>query len=149
MALARVAELGTTLTTTEATLSTTKVALAKVTSERNALRRVYQLLLEQHELLRRRINMASAERIDVTPLELEFKKNAEALAEAGSALADADAAAKLPRAKPTGRRNLAIEDLPEDRIELLDPEREGTSVSATAGPAPCASSWRACCLRRR
>jgi len=143
-ALARVAELGTTLSTTEATLGTTKAALAKVTQERNALRRVYQLLLEQHELLRRRIYMASAERIDVTQLELEFKKNAEALAEAGSALADADAAdltassdspgeppppppaAKLPRARPTGRRNLAIEDLPEDRIELLDPEREGT-----------------------
>ena len=88
--------------------------------------------------------MASAERIDVTQLELEFKKNAEALTEVGSALADADAAdltassdapaepppppaAKLPRAKSTGRRNLAVEDLPEDRIELLDPEREGTS----------------------
>jgi transposase len=146
-ALARLAELGTTLTTTEAKLSTTKVALAKVTEERNALRRVYQLLLEQHELLRRRIYMASAERIDVTQLELEFKKNAEALTEVGSALADADAAeltatgdapaeppppppppaAKLPRAKSTGRRNLAVEDLPEDRIELLDPEREGTS----------------------
>ena len=144
-ALARVAELGTTLSTTEATLGTTKAALAKVTQERNALRRVYQLLLEQHELLRRRIYMASAERIDVTQLELEFKKNAEALAEAGSALAGAYAAdltassdapaepplpppaAKLPRAKPTGRRNLAIGDLPEDRIDLLDPEREGTS----------------------
>ena len=150
-ALARVAELGTTLSTTEATLGTTKAALAK---ERNALRRVYQLLLEQHELLRRRIYMASAERIDVTQLELEFKKNAEALAEAGSALADADAAdltassdspgeppppppaAKLPRAKPTGRRNLAIEDLPEDRIELLDPEREGTLKPFFRGELP-------------
>ena len=145
-ALARVDELGTTLSTTEAKLGATKAALAKVTQERNALRRVYQLLLEQHELLRRRIYMASAERIDVTQLELEFKKNAEALTEVGSALADADAAdltassdapaepppppppaAKLPRAKSTGRRNLAVEDLPEDRIELLDPEREGTS----------------------
>ena len=147
-ALARVAELGMTLSTTEAKLDTTKAALAKVTQERNALRHVYQLLLEQHELLRRRSYMASAERIDVTQLELEFKKSAEALSEVGSALADADAAdlaatgdapaepppppppppaAKLPRAKPTGRRNLAVEDLPEDRIELLDPEREGTS----------------------
>jgi len=144
-ALAQVAELGTKLSRTEAKLGTTKVALAKVTEERNALRRVYQLLLEQHELLRRRIYMASAERIDVTQLELEFKKNAEALTEVGSALAEADAAdltassdapaeppppppaAKLPRAKPTGRRNLAVEDLPEERIELLDPEREGTS----------------------
>ncbi len=135
------------LSTTEAKLGATKAALAKVTEERNALRRVYQLLLEQHELLRRRIYMASAERIDVTQLELEFKKNTEALAEVGCALAEADAAdlaassdapaeppppppppaAKLPRAKPTGRRNLAVEDLPEDRIELLDPEREGTS----------------------
>lgn len=139
-ALARVAELGT-------TLDTTKAALAKVTQERNALRRVYQLLLEQHELLRRRIYMASAERIDVTQLELEFRKSAEALAEVGSELAEADAAdltatgdapaappppppppaAKPPRAKPTGRRDLAVEDLPEERIELLDPEREGTS----------------------
>ena len=65
-ALARVDELGTTLSTTEAKLGATKAALAKVTQERNALRRVYQLLLEQHELLRRRIYMPSAERIDVT-----------------------------------------------------------------------------------
>ena len=136
-ALARVAELGTTLTTTQAKLSKTKAALAKVTEERNAIRRVYQLLLEQHELLRRRIYMASAERIDVTQLELEFQKSGEALADADAAnlTASSDApaevppppAAKLPRAKSTGRRNLAVEDLPEDRIELLDPEREGTS----------------------
>ena len=143
-ALARVAELGTTLSTTEATLDTTKAALAKMTQERNALRRVYQLLLEQHELLRRRIYMASAERIDVTQLELEFQKSTETLAAVASELASTEGthpsddslveppaapppAAKPPRAKPTGRRDLAIEDLPEERIELLDLEREATS----------------------
>ena len=68
-ALARLGELGATLATTEAAHDTTKATLEKVTHERDALRRVYQLLLQHYELLRRHIYMARAERIDVTELE--------------------------------------------------------------------------------
>jgi len=44
----------------------------QIAAERDRIRRVYTLLLEQHELLRRKIFNAKAERIDVTQLELEF-----------------------------------------------------------------------------
>ena len=139
-ALARVDELGTTHSTTEAKLGATKAALAKVTQERNALRRVYQLLLEQHELLRRRISMASAERIDVNQLELELKKNAEALTEVGSALADADAAdltasSDAPAEPPPNVGVAVVErevaDLVEDEEALLRVVTEAPFERAT------------------
>jgi transposase len=44
--------------------------LARVTAERDKLRRAYELVKEQ--LLRRRIYVAKAERVDVQQLELEF-----------------------------------------------------------------------------
>jgi transposase len=124
-------------------------ALAQVTAERDKLRRAYEQLKEQLELLRRRIFMAKAERIDVTQLRLEFAETQaklDALAkqiETPATTSDTDALATTasggasdsaaspppakPRSKPTGRRNLADEDLPEERIEILDPALEGTA----------------------
>jgi transposase len=120
----------------EAALATTRITLAQVTSERDKLRRAYEQLKEQLELLRRRIFQAKAERIDVTQLELEFadvKRQVDALAvQVGEALpsppADDPPPASPPaktRPKPTGRRNLAEEDMPEERVEILDPALEG------------------------
>ena len=43
-----------------------------MTAERDKLRRAYEQLKEQLELLRRRIFLAKAERIDVAQLEIEF-----------------------------------------------------------------------------
>jgi hypothetical protein len=132
---ARIAEL-------ETTLAKVTAERDKVTAERDKLRRAYEQLKEQLELLRRRIFVAKAERIDVTQLELEFaqtKAKLDALAKEIDApvtptitTAADDPAARpppipKPRSKPTGRRNLADEAMPEERIEILDPTREGTA----------------------
>jgi hypothetical protein len=125
----------------EATLATTEATLANVTAERDKLRRAYEVLKEHYELLRRRLFHAKAERIDVTQLELEFaetKKKLDAMTkELGDAEAESQAESpasppppasepkKKERPKPTGRRDLAKEDLPEERIELTDPALEG------------------------
>jgi transposase len=118
-----------------------EAALAEVTAERDKLRRAYEQVKEQLELLRRRIFVAKAERIDVTQLQMEFAETQAKLDALAKQIADAPAAplassatsdpatppppSAKPRPKPTGRRNLAAEDLPEERIEILDPALEG------------------------
>jgi transposase len=116
-----------------------EASLAKVTAERDKLLRAYEQLKEQLELLRRRIFVAKAERVDTAQLEMEFaqtKKKLDALAtqlsEGVAPTLDALTPAtsdnpppRKPRPKPTGRRNLADEDLPTERIEILDPALEG------------------------
>jgi hypothetical protein len=120
--------------------------IASITSERDNLRRAYRQLMEQFELLKRRIFIAKAERVDATQLELEFEKTkkkldalaqqlggnaAEAAASDGSD--DPEAPGSRPSGKPParaktagkGRRNLAgRDDLPQRRIEIRDPESE-------------------------
>jgi outer membrane protein TolC len=96
-----------------------EASLKKVTEERDKLRRAYEQLKEHLELLRRRIFVAKAERVDVAQLELEFATTKAALEklakELDEKLAAADAedggdepAAPPPAgpAKPKGRRNL-------------------------------------------
>jgi transposase len=130
----------------EAQLATERAKLVEITAERDRLRRAYQILFEHYELLRRKLFVASAERIDVTQLELEFadtKAKLDALAkQLGTELegppAPADVApsasppsddepkkTRKPKTTPTARRNLRDEDMPEKRIEILDPALEG------------------------
>ena len=132
--VARVAQL-------EAALASTRTTLAEVTAERDKLRRAYEQLKEHLELLRRRIFVAKAERVDVTQLQMEFAETQAKLDALAKQIDDAPAAplagnatsdpatppssGAKPRPKPTGRRNLAAEDLPEERIEILDPALEG------------------------
>ena len=56
----------------EAQLATESAKLAAITGERDRLRRAYQVLLEHYEMLRRKLFVARAERIDATQLALEF-----------------------------------------------------------------------------
>lgn len=121
----------------EAVLAQRDATLAQVTAERDKLRHAYEQLKEQLELLRRRIFVAKAERVDVSQLQMEFaetRAKLDALATqvatdttaTQDAIAAADAPAGAPPAgrqavKPTGRRNLADCDLPEERVEILDP----------------------------
>ena len=120
--------------------------LASITSERDNLRKAYRQLMEQFELLKRRIFIAKAERVDATQLELEFektKKKLDALAQqlgGNAAMSDAtpgrdqpDAPGSRPSGKPPakaktpgkGRRNLANrDDLPQRRIEIRDTDLE-------------------------
>jgi hypothetical protein len=118
--------------------------LAQVTAERDKLRRAYEQLQQQLELLRRRIFIAKAERIDATQLELEFAETRAKLdalatqlegnaAQAPSDVAIVDLANESPppstvRPKPSGRRNLATQDMPEERVEILDPVLEGRAA---------------------
>lgn len=91
--------------------------------ERDHLRQSYDRLREELELLRRRIVVATAERVDTTQLELEFAQKLEALEKAAGTLdlgrKKADAPER-PRPPPTGRRDLRELKLREERIELLD-----------------------------
>jgi len=127
-------------------LAATTEKLTTVTSERDGLRKAYRQLMEQFELLKRRIFIAKAERVDATQLELEFettKKKLDALAQqlgGHAAMADAtpggdppDAPGSRPSGKPPakgktpgkGRRNLADrDDLPQRRIEIRDADVE-------------------------
>lgn len=132
------------LKSTELARTTSK--LAQVTSERDKLKRAYAQLAEHLELLRRRIFVAKAERIDHRQLELEFHETKKKLDELSSALentanaptdseSDDDVGSRPagrpprgPRSKPKGRRNLADADMPERRIEILDPALEGKAV---------------------
>ena len=114
------------------------------------------------ELLRRRIYVARAERIDTAQgTEIEFAETkakldalARAIDDATPATTETDAAgdptAPPPRSKPTGRRNLGAHDLPEERVEIFDPAFAGqepigfeeSSNSSTGAAGRCASSWR-------
>ena len=132
------------LTATSDKLTVTSDRLAGVVSERDNLRRAYRQLMEQFELLRRRIFIAKAERVDATQLELEFattKQKLDALARKldGEAGTDAHAGAgsrpsgKPPakaKSPPKGRRNLAeADDLPQRRIEFRDLELEARGAA--------------------
>ncbi len=123
----------------EAALASTQSTLAQVIAERDKLLRAYEQLKEQLELLRRRIFVAKAERIDTAQMEMEFAET-KAKLDALVRQIDGDAAAETPtdtpgdpsapppapaRPKPTGRRNLGELDLPEERVELRDPAFEG------------------------
>ena len=136
----RIAQLEAALTSTTKRLSTTSAELATVTAERDKLRRAYEQLKGQLELLRRRIFLAKAERIDTRQLELEFAetqaklvKLATELGETGEPPTDAqssdgsDGPGRTSRTKPKGRRNLGDLDIPEERVEILDPALEGVA----------------------
>lgn len=99
------------------------------------LRRAYTHALEQLQLMRRRIYVASAERAEVDAAQLAFDA---LFAEVQSLSKELDAAAgdedgddeggktkRKRKTPPTGRRDLAETDLPVVRVELTDPELEG------------------------
>ena len=125
----------------EATLASMSSELKTVRAERDKLRRAYDQLKAHLELLRRRIFVAKAERIDTSQLEMEFaettaklRKLAKELGE-DSAAPDADGdssndndgrpSGKRRTSKGSGRPNLRALGLPEERVELLDDELEG------------------------
>jgi Transposase and inactivated derivatives len=116
--------------------------LARLTAERDAasaradkVQRAYERLLEHYELLKRRIFVAKAERVPHEQLELEFaetKRKLDAMAkdlDHGSEDEPASSPTPTPtpedKPKPKGRRNLCAAEMPEERVEILDPELEG------------------------
>ena len=128
-------------------LAATSQKLAGVTTERDNLRRAYRELMEQFELLRRRIFIAKAERVDATQLEIEFeatkKKLDELAAELGGgeiapadttdvsdtadAAPDASSVKEAPGSRPAGDPPQKEKTKPKGRRNLADadhlPER--------------------------
>jgi transposase len=139
----------------EAALATERELRAEWEHKHDLLLGAYQALEQQLELIRRRLYVAKAERIDTTQLELEFASTLAALDKlAGtSGLADrpgtgpGDATgATAPggvRSKrtPTGRRDLRDEDVPEERIVLDDPTATATTERIATEEA-CRMMWR-------
>ncbi len=121
-----------------AMLASEREKLAAVTAERDKLRRAYEALKTELELMKRRIFVAKAERIDVTQLELEFAATKARLDEMAKQLGEESAppepsetpppppsSSKKRTSTPKGRRDLFAADMPEKRIEILDPVLEG------------------------
>lgn len=106
---------------------------AKLTEECDTLRASHERLRLELTLLRRRIFVAKAERVDTAQLELEFAATLAALdrlggtpwaSEDGGTTTGQGPGGEGPKAakkKPTGRRNLRDVALEEERVELSDP----------------------------
>ena len=136
------------LASTSEALTTTSERLEAVSAERDKLRRAYEQLKAHLELLQRRIFVAKADRIDTAQLELEFAATKAKLDAIVKSMDEGEPAASLssesseePAASaaepptttgksgnaPKGRRNLREVDLPEERVEILDPVLEETA----------------------
>ena len=131
----RVSELEAALAVERAARAAAEDKLATVIQERDQLRTSHERLRLELEMLKRRIFVAKAERIDTTQLEMEFADKLRQL----DALAgitpndDPDSETEVtlpptggsdePKAKPapTGRRDLKKLPLEEERIEIADP----------------------------
>ena len=101
--------------------------IAKLTKECDQLRASHARLREELELLKRRIFVAQAERIDTAQLELEFAEKLRQLDALAGTLEDtsSDDDDRKPdnkkKKKSTGRRDLKKLPLEEERVELTDP----------------------------
>lgn len=115
-----------------AALEVERALRTDVEAERDRLREAYEALKLEVELARRRLVVAKAERIDTTQLELEFAAKLAALDELAGKVEDDDDEPKRERDKgkkrKRGRRDLRLLDLPEERIEILDPLLEGKAA---------------------
>jgi transposase len=105
------------------------------------LKKNYALLQQEHELLRRRVFEAKAERIDSKQLELELEKTKaelDAMREqiehaTGTKLDDETNSPKArTRNRPTGRRRLDPAALPTEEILVTDPEMEALVAEGVA-----------------
>lgn len=112
-------------------------------AERDRLREAHRRLQLDMELLRRRIFVAKAERVDTHQLELEFADKQAALTALAEKLAPTRPPAPAPsndlapapapppedkpKSKPTGRRALRTLPIAEERVEVLDSELEATA----------------------
>ncbi len=136
---ARVAELEAALAKAEARADEERKRADEISAERDRLRESYRHLQLEVELMRRRLVLAKAERVDTTQLELEFAAKLRELDRlaglAPSGAADPEVGdgpepsggSKKSKTKPKGRRRLSELDVPEERIELTDPALEGTA----------------------
>lgn len=110
----------------EAALVVERDQVEQLTKERDHLRASYERLRLELELLRRRIFVAKAERVDTAQLELEFAATLAALDRLSGMSppsrneSGGGGAAPKDKRKPTGRRDLRQLPLEEERVEVID-----------------------------
>lgn len=112
----------------EIALASEKARVVQLEKERLVLRASHERLRLELELLKRRLYLAKAERVDTRQLELEFAEKLRALEEISGTLdmassggeEDGKKTSTLPK-KPTGRRNLSQLPLEETRVDITDP----------------------------
>jgi transposase len=131
----RIAEVETQLAKAKSELEETRLALEESKSEHEKLRHSYRRVLEELQLMRRRLFVAKAERRDTSAEQLAFEgllaevQRLERAIDAAVEKAAEDEKKKKKGdkrpPKPKGRRNLAESNLPVQRVEILDPELEG------------------------
>ncbi len=115
-------------------LTTTHERAVAAERERDHLRASHERLRQELELLKRRLVVAKAERVDTTQLEMEFAEKLKELEEVAGTLEMREP--KEPKArsasKPRGRRDVRALGLPEERIELTDPAFEALVAEGKA-----------------
>lgn len=122
--------------------------IADLESERDRLKASFEQLWLEVELLKKRITVAKAERVDTTQLELEFSRKLRELEEAagtaGVGTKDDGENPGKPRSsrKPTGRRDVSEMDLPVERIEQTDPESEAAVAAGTLVRHGVEETWK-------
>jgi transposase len=132
----------------EAALAAERKRAEGLIAERDRLREAYHQVKLELELLKRRLFVAKAERIDTAQLELELGHKLATLDDLVRRLGHEGAGGKPPppdrptrTKKPTGRRDLRDVDLPEERIEIIDPELEGRAERIGVEES-CKLGWR-------
>lgn len=131
---ARIQALESALAVERKALEAERALVEKLTAERDQLRSSHERLRLELELLKRRIFVAKAERVDTQQLELEFAEKLAELTRLDQQLAaqlaeeeatgGSSAGRDKGKSKPKGRRDLRDANLPEERIELADPVLE-------------------------
>ncbi|ADO73743.1 hypothetical protein [Stigmatella aurantiaca] len=123
---ARIAELEVALLAERAALAAERQRSAQLEQERDVLKASHERLRLELELLKRRLFVAKAERVDTRQLELEFAQKLRALEEVADTLGMASGevsggVGKKKKRKPKGRRDLKSLPLEEKRVEITDP----------------------------
>ena len=117
-------------------LASTHARALEAERERDLLRASHERLRQELELIKRRLAVAKAERVDTAQLELEFANKLRELEEVAGTLGmreDKEAKKNERRkAKPTGRRDVRTLGLPEERIVLTDPALEALVAEGKA-----------------
>lgn len=135
-----------TTTTTGDTALLARVAeleaqVAALTKERDVLLASHARLREELELLKRRIFVAKAERVDTAQLEMEFAEKMRQLDALAGTLENTSPSGendgdkgdgKKDKKKPTGRRDLKKLPLEEERVEIADPLYEDLVLQGKA-----------------
>ena len=129
----------------ESALAASNSELATARGERDKLREAWQAVKFELELMKKRLFIAKAERVDVAQLELEFAKKLAELDALSKRLEPVPAwmmatvvgasggGAGTPPKKTGGRRDVREMELPEERIELLDADLEGRQIVKRLG----------------